>query len=525
MKFDIIIRNGLIIDGTGAKGRVADIGIAGGVIAAFGKLGAADVPEVIEAKGKIVSPGFIDIHGHSDYFILIEPDAPNKLRQGVTTEIGGNCGYSAAPVSKKLSDERGDSLDKNFGLRPDWLSLDEYYERLEKIKPAINFGILVGHNTIRASVMGGSAASPSKKEMDAMKRMVKEGMAQGALGISTGLIYPPGCFADKDELTTLCKAARGGFFATHMRSEGNELIESIEEVIAVARAAKIPLQISHLKTSGQRNWGKMDEAIELIENARKEGVEVNCDRYPYTASFTGLSAVLPNWVFEGTREEYRKRLLVPEVRKRIRQELDTEHPEGDYLNKVVIAQTFSKDSHKFEGLSVADAAKRQKKEALEFLLDFLAAEESDQTAIYHTMSEENMLKVLAWQHSVVGSDSAIRSPGPPLGTGKIHPRAYGCFARFMELVREKKFISIEEAIKKMTGQTAKLVGLDRRGFIKRGYAADIVVFDPDKIADNATYDSPHKFATGFDCVIVNGKIAVRNDEITGVRNGAVLRRR
>ena len=280
MKFDILIRNGLVIDGTGSPAREADVGITGDSFAQIGMLRNSTAREVVDAKGKVVCPGFVDIHGHSDYFILIEPGAPNKLRQGVTSEVGGNCGYSAAPISGSLNDERGESLDRNFGLRPDWLNLREYYERLGKIKPALNFGILVGHNTIRASVMGGENRPPSQGEMQAMVEMVRDGMADGALGISTGLIYPPGCFADSEELARLCEPAREGFFAAHMRSEGKDLLPAIEEVIGAASKARIRLQISHLKTSGPKNWHKMDDAISMMEKARAGGLDVRCDRYP-----------------------------------------------------------------------------------------------------------------------------------------------------------------------------------------------------------------------------------------------------
>ena len=243
-----------------------------------------------------------------------------------------------------------------------------------------------------------------------------------------------------------------------------------------------------------------------------------------SSSFTGLSAILPNWALEGTPEERRKRLLLPDVRRKVREELDATHPDGKYLDRVMIAQTFSEDTHQYEGLIVSEAARRENRDAMEFLLDLLAREESEPTAIYHSMNEENMYRILKYPQTVIGSDSASRAPGPPLGLGKPHPRAYGCFPRFLQMVREKKFISIEEAIKKMTGETAKIAGLDKRGLLKPGYFADVVVFDQDKITDQATYEDPHRFATGISCVIVNGKVAVRDDEVTGERNGRILKR-
>lgn len=523
MKFDLLIRGGNIIDGTGQPAFRGDVAVNGEYIAATGDLSDATAETEINATGKTVSPGFVDIHGHSDYFILIEPGAPNKIMQGVTSEIAGNCGYSAGPISKQLSDERGESLSKNFGLKPDWISLAEYHQRLEDIGPAINLAVLVGHNTIRASVMGGSAQAPDRDQLKKMQNMVEEGMAHGAFGISTGLIYPPGCFADSDELAELCRPANSGFLATHMRSEGVELISSIEEVIDAAGKADIRLQISHLKTSGQRNWHKIDKAFELMEDARESGIDVHCDRYPYIASFTGLSAVLPVWAFEGTRDEFRARLLETEVREKIRKNLETDHP-NDYLDKVVIAQTFSAETHKYEGKSVMAAAGGEGKEPLAFLLDLLAAEESDPTAVYHTMSEENMFRILRWDHAVVGSDSAARAPDGPLGSGKPHPRVYGCFSRALRLVREKGLMPIEEAVKKMSSEPARIAGLEKRGELKKGWYADIAIFDPEKVADNATYDSPHEFSAGMEWVFVNGQAALGNGKLNKNRFGKVLKK-
>lgn len=524
-KFDILIKNGSLADGSGSPLIQSDVGIIADRIAEIGNLAGSSATTEIDARDKIVSPGFVDIHGHSDYFILVEPGSRGKLLQGVTTEIGGNCGYSAAPISKKLGDERGESLHRNFGIRPDWTSLDEYYDRLAAIKPAINFGILIGHNTVRASVMAGAARPPNEKEKSAMIEMIVAGMRHGALGISTGLIYPPACFADKDELADMCVPAAkyGGFFATHIRSEGRALIESLEEVIGAAEKAKIRIEISHFKTSGVKNWGKIDAAIGLIEDARKRGVDARCDRYPYTASFTGLSSVLPSWVFEGSRDEFHRRLLQPEVRARLSGEIVRDNGE-DYLSRVFVAQTFSDASHRLEGKSVIDAAKIENKNPFDFLFDILATEPSEPTAIYHTMNEDNMARILNLPYTSVGSDSSVRNPDGPLGTGKPHPRAYGTFPRMLRLVRERNIMPIETAVKKMTSLPAESAGIQNRGMIRAGWFADVVVFDPDKAADTATYDQPHKFPVGIEYVIVNGHIAAIGGEATGARAGRVLRK-
>ena len=411
MDFDILLKRGLLADGSGAPMRDADVGIVGDRIARIGDLDLKSAKEEIDCRGKVVAPGFVDIHGHSDYFLLVEPGSPNKLLQGVTTEIGGNCGYSAAPISDEMSAERGESLDRNFGLRPDWNTLDEYYAKLKKVGPALNFGILAGHNTVRASVMSGAARPPDDDEKAAMSAMLVEAMESGALGMSTGLIYPPGCFADREELAELCLpvARYGGFFATHMRSEGRELIESVEEVLYAARKSGVRLEISHIKTSGPKNWSKIDDVVSIIDGAREDGVDVACDRYPYTASFTGLSAVLPSWVFEGSRQEFRHRLTDGEIRTRLKREIIKDNG-ADYLDRVVVAQTFGDTAGDIEGKSVVDAAYEKNMDPYEFLFDILAKDGSEPTAVYHTMSDENMMRFLALPYSMIGSDASVRAP-------------------------------------------------------------------------------------------------------------------
>jgi len=525
MDFDILIKNGLLADGSGAPLFEADVGITGAIISEIGDLKGKSGREEIDASGMIAAPGFVDIHGHSDYFILAEPAAPSKLLQGITTEIAGNCGYSAAPASDELNEQRAESLDDNFGVRPDWNSLADYHRKLEEIRPGINIGNLIGHNTVRASVMGGQARPPDEKEALRMKEMISAAMSEGALGISTGLIYPPGCFADLDELAAICSpAARaGGFFAAHIRSEGGELIESLAEVIEASKKAGIRLQVSHFKTSGPRNWKKLDEAIDMIERARSNGQDTRCDRYPYTASFTGLSAVFPAWVFEGSREEYRRRLTLPETREKIRREVAAVHGAG-YLGRVVIAQTFSESSRHLEGLSVTEAAQRQEKEPIDFLCDLLSSEVSDPTAVFHTMSEANMMRILNLPYTCVGSDSAVRAAEGPLASGKPHPRAYGCFPRMLRLVRENRIMPMEVAVRKMTADAADAAGIRGRGRLKPGCFADVVVFDPDKVRDTATYDEPRRYPEGIHYVIVNGKTAAAGGHLSPGRFGKILKK-
>lgn len=525
MEFDILIKNGLLADGSGASLFEADVGVTGELISQVGDLKGKKGRLEIDASGMVVAPGFVDIHGHSDYFIFAEPSAPSKLLQGVTTEIAGNCGYSAAPASDELNEQRAESLDDNFGIKPQWNSLAEYHRKLDQIRPAINIGNLIGHNTVRASVMGGEARPPDENEVSLMKRMIRAAVSEGALGISTGLIYPPACFAGPEELAMICSpvAEAGGFFAAHMRSEGEGLIEALAEVIDASKRAGIRLQVSHFKTSGSENWEKLDEAIDMIERARSGGQDVRCDRYPYTASFTGLSAVLPAWVFEGSREEYRRRLTLPEVREKIRREVPAVRGE-DYLDRVVIAQTFSENARHLEGLSVAEAARREKAETFEFLCDLLSREVSDPTAVFHTMSEANMARILNLPYVCVGSDSAVRAPGGPLGSGKPHPRAYGCFPRMLRLAREEKLMPIELAVRKMSADAADAAGISGRGRLKPGCFADIVIFDPEAARDTATYDNPHQYPVGINYVLVNGGVAAAGGELSSERFGKVLKK-
>ncbi len=525
MEFDILIKNGLLADGSGASLFEADVGATGELISQVGNLKGKTAAEEIDASGMVVAPGFIDIHGHSDYFILVEPSSLSKLLQGVTTEISGNCGYSAAPASDELNEQRAESLDSNFGIRPDWNSLAGYHEKLEGIRPAINIGNLIGHNTVRASVMRGEARPPDEGESARMKEMICDAMAQGAFGISTGLIYPPACFSDVEELAMVCApvAESGGFFAAHMRSEGAGLIESLAEVMEASKRAGIQLQVSHFKASGPKNWDKLDKAIDMLDRARSGGLDVRCDRYPYTASFTGLSAVLPAWVFEGSREEFRHRLTLPEVRDKIRREVPAENGE-DYLDRVVIAQVFDEKARRFEGLSVTEAARRENAETFDFLCELLSAQTSDPTAIFHTMSEPNMARILNLPYACVASDSAVRAKNGPLASGKPHPRAYGCFPRMLRLAREEKIMPMEVAVRKMTADAAKTAGISGRGRLKPGFFADIVVFDPDKVSDTATYDNPHQYPEGINLVLVNGKIAAAEGEPSSGRFGKILKK-
>lgn len=524
----LVIRDVTIVDGSGALSFRGDIGINGGRFASVGESCPVGGEMEVDGSGLVAAPGFVDIHSHSDYYLLVNGLAESKIRQGVTTEIGGNCGYSAAPVYGKTREERQTVYSDLFSLDLPWERAGEYLDHLSRRGSSVNFALLIGHNTVRSSVMYGSDAPPSRKQLAAMVRIVTESMDEGAVGLSTGLIYSPGCFAEPDEMVALCEAVRqrGGIFAAHIRSEGNRLLESIDEVVDVAERARIPLQISHLKTSGAANWHKLDEAFRKIESAQARGVDVTCDRYPYIASNTGLSAVLPEWAFEGGVERLVWRLGDEGERARMREAILAEHPEDDYFGKIMICAVTQGEHEKYVGRRVLDCAMAEGKDPFAFTFDLLAAERNMVDAIYFTMNEANLGRILSKPYVMIGSDSGAKSMEGPLGEGSPHPRAYGTFPRVLqEFVREQNLLTLEEAVRKMTFDPLRRVGIQDRGLIRRGYAADLVLFDAGRIADEATYEAPKQYPRGIEMVCVNGEIVVRRGEHTGRRPGQILKGR
>ncbi|MFQ5846293.1 MAG: amidohydrolase family protein [Candidatus Methylomirabilales bacterium] len=520
--FDLIIAGASVVDGTGSPPVTGDIGVAGDRIGAVGKIPEAQGQRVIRADRLVACPGFVDVHSHSDYFLLLNPRAESAVRQGVTTEIGGNCGYSAAPIWGEWGEERAQTYRELYGLDSRWQGVQDYFGQLGAEALSINFGLLLGHNTIRGSVLGGAARPPDAREMAAMIQAVRQGMREGALGLSTGLIYAPACFASPEELVALARVAHeeGGVLACHMRSEGDGLLEAIREILDVARQAQIPLQISHLKTSGERNWGKLPEALHLIEEARARRQDVTADRYPYTASNTQLQAVLPPWALEGRRVEQVARLRDPSVRARLEHELS-----GRRWDRMMIAEVTREANRRYEGLRVSQAAALAGKGPVEFLCDLLVEEEARVDAIFFIMSEENLQKILARPYVMVGSDSGVRSHVGPLSRGRPHPRTFGTFPRVLgAYVREERLLDLPIAVRKMTLDPCRRFGLTDRGLVAPGCYADLVLFDPERVADRSSYEHPIQYPDGIRYVLVNGVITVEEGEHTGARAGRVLRR-
>jgi len=523
---DIVIEGGTVYDSLGGEPFLGHVGIGGDKIEIVPRDTPPEAKLRVYASGKIVCPGFIDIHSHSDFSAVINPNLESKIRQGVTTELVGNCGFSACPI---LSEQHRDDLARKYagtGIEITWNWPEEYFAILESSGIALNIGILVGHGNIRTAVMGGSAEAPTHSQLKQMKEIAERCLHEGAFGVSTGLIYPPGTFATKEEIFELLSVVRecDALYTTHMRNEGEELREAVQEAIECAREAGVRLQISHLKAIGQQNWGNLDHAIALIERAREEGLDVTCDRYPYIASSTSLDSILPKWAYEGGEQKELQRLADAQTCAAMSKEILDKHPEEDFWSRLIVAYVGTERLKRHEGRNLAEIAAEEGKNPWDVLFDILLKDELRTEMVYFSMCEENLEKVLRRPYVMIGSDGAARAHYGPLSAGKPHPRTYGTFPRVLARYVKKGVLGMAEAIAKMTSMPARKIGLKGRGTISRGAYADIVVFDPDKIADTATFENPHRYPQGIDVVLVNGKVAVQGGRFLGARNGRVLRR-
>jgi N-acyl-D-amino-acid deacylase len=522
---DFLIRGASVIDGGGRPPFTADVLVAGNRIVGIHRTRwSGRARRVLDADGLTAAPGFVDIHSHSDYHLLLAPQADSSLRQGVTLEIGGNCGYAAAPIWGDWRAERAEEYRSRYDLPCPWSTLSEYFVRLESAKPAINYGQLIGHNTLRGSATAGTAAPATAEELTAMADAARQAMREGALGLSTGLAYAPACYAETAELAHLAGVIReeGGFLAAHVRSEGDQLLEALSEVLTVAQVTGVPLHISHLKTMHERNWSKLDSALRSIEAARAAGADVTADRYPYTAANTGLEAVLPRWALEGSRAARLTRLTDPVFRNRLLHELASSS--SNTWKRIVIAEVREAGNRRYEGLSVAEAAAACAEPPESFALDLLAANGGQVGAIYHAMSAQNLERILSQHWVMIASDSGCRAADDTIGAGLPHPRTFGTFVRVLgPVVRETRLFRLETAVRKMTADPCRRLGLVDRGQLAPGYVADIVLFDPVRVSDTATYEKPWGFPTGVHTVLVNGQLAVEDGIPTGLRAGRVVR--
>jgi len=529
--YDLIIRNGRVIDGTGRPVFNADIAIKDDRIARIGNLRGAQAKREIDARGQIVAPGFIDMLGQSEQYVLIDPRAMSKVMMGVTTEITGE-GESIAPVNDRILKEQED-FNRRFNLTVDWRTLDEYFKRLDKQGAGINLGTFVGATQVREFVIGYDDRPPTPTELEQMKKLVADAMKDGALGVSTSLQYVPARFARTGEIVELAKVAHqyGGIYITHQRSEANAIDDSMKEVFEIARRAQIPAEIWHFKTAYQKNWGRMPEMLRRIAVARRQGLKITANVYPYVAGSTSLSACLPPWALEGGTDRMIARLQDPATRARLRKEVTTDSKDWEniYLGSggpsgILISAVVNRELESWQGKRLSEIASAQKKDPLDALFDFLIADHGQTSAIFFMMKESDMQAALKSPFVSICTDSGARATDGPLAGSKSHPRGWGTYPRILgRYVRDEHLMPLEFAIHKMTGLPAANVGLKQRGLIREGYFADITIFDPKTVIDRATFEDPNQYPVGIDYVIVNGQIEVDNGRRTAALAGRVLR--
>jgi N-acyl-D-aspartate/D-glutamate deacylase len=530
-QYDVLITNGHILDGTGSPWYAGDLAIKGGRIAAIGRLPGARARTVIDAAGRTVTPGFIDMLGQSELTILVDPHLPSKIFQGITTEITGE-GGSVAPLNDRIiaADKLGYD---HLHLTPDWRTLSQYFTRLERQRLGINLATYVGATQVRRMVIGDDDRAPTPAELDRMRSLVREAMLQGAVGVSTALEYAPAPYASTEELIALASEASkyGGLYSTHMRSEEKAIIPAIDEAVRIGREAKIPVEIWHLKAAGKQSWGRMPEIVARIQAARDSGVDVAADTYAYPAWFNSMSAFVPDWAHDGGDAKLIERLKDPDARKRIRAEMeapgqnwDNEWQEITGPESILIGAVQNPALLPIQGKTVAEIAAMRGTDPIETLLDILVEDQAYTYCAVFGMSEPDILLALKQPWVSIDNDSQGTSPDGLLGQEHPHPRAYGTFPRIIrKFVREEHALTLEEAIRKFTSLPAQRMRLSDRGVLKTGMWADVVVFDPDSVRDLATFESPNQLSIGMDYVLVNGVPVIADGKMTMALPGKVLR--
>lgn len=497
---DIIIQNGKLLDGTGNSWRYANIAIKENKIISVGKLLNWKATKTIDATGLYIAPGFIDVHTHIEDDELKNPQAGNFIYDGVTTVITGNCGLS----------------------KPD---LGTYFNMLDSLKTSINVAALIGHNDVRKAVMGSASRKPTEEELLKMEAIVEKAMMDGAVGMSTGLIYIPGTYSETSEIVRLAKVVSkyGGVYASHMRYEGDSIISAIDEALYIGKVANLPIQISHFKVSGQQNWGRSNETVAKIIAARQQGLDVTIDQYPYTASSTSLSTILPDWILADGYDSIRARLKIPELRKKATDDIlkNLAKRKLEHFGYAVVAY-YSFDTtlngKSIEQINLLKGRKHTKEEEVETIFEMMV--KGGAGMVFHGMSEEDVQYIMKYPFNMFASDASIRI----WKQGNPHPRGYGTNARVLgKYVREEKVLSLEEAIRRMTSLPAQKFQIKNRGLIQEGYIADLVVFNANEIKDESTFENPHQYSTGMKYVIVNGKITLEEGKQNGIRNGSVIK--
>ena len=528
--FDVIIKNGTVYDGTGAEGQRVDVAIKGNRVAGLGDFSKDKAKTVIDAKGLAVAPGFINMLSWSTESLIQDGRSQSEIRQGVTTEIMGE-GESMGPVNDRVREHMLQTQsDIKYEIK--WNTLAEYLQYLEKRGISCNVASFIGATTIRENVIGFEDKAPTPEQLDQMRELVRQEMEAGALGIGTSLIYPPAFYAKTDELIELCKVAAKyqGKYISHMRSEGNQIMDSLEELLRISREAQIPAEVYHIKAAGQQNWNKIDDVLSRIEAARKEGLNIRANMYTYTAAGTGLDACFPPWTEDGGYPALFKRLRDPATREKIKAEvkLDSDKWENLYVaagspDKILLVGFKTEKLKPLTGKTLAEVAKMRGKDPIDTAMDLIAEDESRVGTIYFLMNEENVKKELAKPWISFGSDEASQAPEGPFLKSNPHPRAYGNFVRVLgKYCRDEKVITLPEAIRRLSGFPAGNLGLDHRGTLKEGMFADVVVFDPATITDRATFDKPHQYAVGMKHVFVNGQQVLKDGEHTNSKPGRAL---
>ena len=530
-RYDLIISNAHIVDGTGAPWVAGDIAISGDRIAAMGDLNKATAFKRIDANGLVASPGFIDVQGQSEFNVLVDNRAASKITQGVTTEITGE-GTSIAPVNERMRKDSQEAA-KKYGVTLDWSSLADYFRHFERNKSAINLGTFVGAGGVRNYVMGSDNRPATPAELEQMRQTVAQAMKDGAFGISTALEYVPDTFASTDEIVELAKVARqyGGVYFTHQRSESDVIFNSLDEVFAISDRAKISTTVWHLKAAYSENWGKMPEVLHRIEAARARGIDVAASVYPYTRASNGLIANFPPWVAEGGTDKMLARLKDPAQRERIKKEMEdrSDKWENEYLGSggpsgVMLIQVLNPELKKYEGMTLEEIGKQMNKDPRDAAMDITIADRGISAVVISIMQEDDVRLAVSSPIVTFGSDSEEQAEDGPLSKSKAHPRAFGTFPRVLaEYARDQHTMRMEEAVRKMTSLAASRVGLTDRGILRPGMFADITIFDPNTIKDTATFNDPLHYALGVKYVFVNGSAVISNGAITEERPGRALR--